>query len=51
VPFSFVYNAGIIRTTGTPAKIMGQDHRIGRLIEGSDAGVQYMFPIFLPFSF
>jgi hypothetical protein len=36
--------------TGTPARVMGQDHRIGQLIEGFDAGNSRIFFLELVFS-
>ncbi|KAJ7098290.1 carbohydrate esterase family 9 protein [Mycena epipterygia] len=37
--FGLPANLSLASVTSTPAKIMGQDHRIGRLIEGFDADI------------
>ncbi|KAJ7793926.1 hypothetical protein B0H14DRAFT_2392986 [Mycena olivaceomarginata] len=37
--FGLPVNLALASVTSTPARIMGQDHRIGRLIEGFDADV------------
>ncbi|KAJ6491350.1 hypothetical protein C8R47DRAFT_1045160 [Mycena vitilis] len=37
--FGLSANLALASVTGTPARIMGQDHRIGRIIEGFDADV------------
>ncbi|KAJ7669296.1 carbohydrate esterase family 9 protein [Mycena polygramma] len=37
--FGLSANLALASVTSTPARIMGQDHRIGRLIEGFDADV------------
>ncbi|KAJ7669345.1 carbohydrate esterase family 9 protein [Mycena polygramma] len=37
--FGLPANLALASVTSTPARIMGQDHRIGRLIEGFDADV------------
>ncbi|KAJ7150973.1 carbohydrate esterase family 9 protein [Mycena crocata] len=37
--FGLQANLALASVTSTPARIMGQDHRIGRLIEGFDADV------------
>ncbi|KAJ7322929.1 carbohydrate esterase family 9 protein [Mycena albidolilacea] len=37
--FGLAANLALASVTSTPARIMGQDHRIGRIIEGFDADV------------
>ncbi|KAJ7698627.1 carbohydrate esterase family 9 protein [Mycena rosella] len=37
--FGLAANLALASVTSTPARIMGQDHRIGRLIEGFDADI------------
>ncbi|KAJ7154783.1 carbohydrate esterase family 9 protein [Mycena filopes] len=37
--FGLAENLALASVTSTPARIMGQDHRIGRLIEGFDADI------------
>ncbi|KAJ7154776.1 carbohydrate esterase family 9 protein [Mycena filopes] len=37
--FGLAENLALASVTSTPARVMGQDHRIGRLIEGYDADI------------